>query len=167
MTNAVDRVLAAVRDRQRVAIFGANDCDGILGTHTLRSVLAGLGVPARAYLPHRGEVYGLSSCAVHKFSLCGADLLIIVDIGINIDPGAASRLRGQASRGFAVCSEPICRDRIGRRLCCRAKRKPRFRSFARFSLLLFINKLFVFKGINQFGSRRLRQLQNKMAILNK
>src|SRR5581483_4245988 len=40
MTDAVDRVLAAVRDKQRIAIFGDYDCDGILGTHILRSVLA-------------------------------------------------------------------------------------------------------------------------------
>ena len=83
MTGAVDRVLAAVRDRKRIAIFGDYDCDGILGTHILRSVLAGLGVQARAYLPHRDEGYGLSSSAVHKFSLSGTDLLITVDNGIN------------------------------------------------------------------------------------
>jgi hypothetical protein len=39
MANAADRVLAAVRDKQRIAIFGDYDCDGILGTHILRSVL--------------------------------------------------------------------------------------------------------------------------------
>jgi single-stranded-DNA-specific exonuclease len=83
MTEAVDRVLAAVRDKKRIAIFGDYDCDGILGTHILRSVLASLGVRARAYLPHRDEGYGLSSCAVHKFSLCGTGLLITVDNGIN------------------------------------------------------------------------------------
>ncbi|MGA7524543.1 MAG: DHH family phosphoesterase [Acidobacteriaceae bacterium] len=83
MTDAVDRVLAAVRNKKRIAIFGDYDCDGVLGTHILRSVLAGLGVPARTYLPHRDEGYGLSSCAVHKFSLSGTDLLITVDNGIN------------------------------------------------------------------------------------
>jgi single-stranded-DNA-specific exonuclease len=83
MTDAVDRVLAAVRDKKRIAIFGDYDCDGILSTHILRSVLASLGVPARAYLPHRDEGYGLSSCVVHKFSLSGTDLLITVDNGIN------------------------------------------------------------------------------------
>ena len=83
MTDAVDRVLIAARDKKRIAIFGDYDCDGVLGTHILRSVLASLGVRARAYLPHRNEGYGLSTCAVHKFSLCGTDLLITVDNGIN------------------------------------------------------------------------------------
>ena len=83
MTEAADRVLAAVRDKKRIAIFGDYDCDGVLGTHILRVVLANFGVQARAYLPHRDEGYGLSSCAVHKFSLTGTDLLITVDNGIN------------------------------------------------------------------------------------
>jgi single-stranded-DNA-specific exonuclease len=83
MTGAVDRVLAAIRGKQRIAIFGDYDCDGILGTHILRSVLASLGVQARAFLPHRDEGYGLNTCAVHKFSLSGTDLLITVDNGIN------------------------------------------------------------------------------------
>jgi single-stranded-DNA-specific exonuclease len=83
MTGAADRVLVAARDGKRIAIFGDYDCDGILGTHILRSVLASLGVQARACLPHRDEGYGLSSCAVHKFSTSGTDLLITVDNGIN------------------------------------------------------------------------------------
>jgi len=83
MTGAADRALAAARDKKRIAIFGDYDCDGILGTHILRSVLSSFGVPVRAYLPHRDEGYGLSSCAVHKFSLSGTDLLITVDNGIN------------------------------------------------------------------------------------
>jgi single-stranded-DNA-specific exonuclease len=51
MTDAVDRVLAAARDKHRIAIFGDYDCDGVLGTHILRSVLSSFGVPVRAYLP--------------------------------------------------------------------------------------------------------------------
>ena len=83
MTQAVDRVLSAVREKRRITVFGDYDCDGILGTHILRSVLASLGVPALACLPHRDEGYGLSSCAVHRFSMSGTDLLITVDNGIN------------------------------------------------------------------------------------
>ncbi len=83
VTDAVDRVLAAVRDKKRIAIFGDYDCDGILGAHILRAIFASLGVQAQAYLPHRDEGYGLNSCAVHRFSLSGTDLLITVDNGIN------------------------------------------------------------------------------------
>lgn len=80
---AADRVFRAIRERERIAIFGDYDCDGVLGTQILRRVLQSFGVPVRAYLPHRNEGYGLSSPAVHQFSLTGTDLLITVDNGIN------------------------------------------------------------------------------------
>lgn len=83
MAQAVDRALAAVRENQRITIHGDYDCDGVLGTHILRSLLGSLGARPMAYLPHRDEGYGLSSRAVHKFSQGGSDLLITVDNGIN------------------------------------------------------------------------------------
>jgi single-stranded-DNA-specific exonuclease len=83
MERAVDRVLRAVREKERITIFGDYDCDGVLGTHILRSVLTGFGANPRAYLPHRDEGYGLNSPVVHSFSCSGTDLLITVDNGIN------------------------------------------------------------------------------------
>ena len=80
---AATRVLCAVRNRERIAIHGDYDCDGVLGTHILRSVLTGLGATPKTYLPHRDEGYGLTSPAVHRFSCSGTDLLITVDNGIN------------------------------------------------------------------------------------
>jgi single-stranded-DNA-specific exonuclease len=83
ITDAVERLLTAIREQQRITIFGDYDCDGILSTHILRSVLASFGVRARAYLPHRDEGYGLNSSAVHQFSQSGTEMLITVDNGIN------------------------------------------------------------------------------------
>ena len=83
MEKAAARVLCAVRNRERITISGDYDCDGVLGTHILRSVLTGLGAAPRTYLPHRDEGYGLSSSTVHRFSCSGTDLLITVDNGIN------------------------------------------------------------------------------------
>lgn len=83
MTPAVDRVLTAVRAKQRVTVFGDYDCDGVLGAHILCTVLASFGVQPHVYLPHRDEGYGLSARAVHQFSMAGTDLLITVDNGIN------------------------------------------------------------------------------------
>jgi single-stranded-DNA-specific exonuclease len=83
MEKATARVLRAIRHRDRITIHGDYDCDGVLGAHILRSVLSALGAPARTFLPHRDEGYGLSSPAVHQFSCSGTDLLITVDNGIN------------------------------------------------------------------------------------
>jgi len=83
LEEAALRVLKAVRERARITVFGDYDCDGVLSSHVLASVMRRLGVDVRVYLPHRDEGYGLSRQAVHKFSLAGTDLLITVDNGIN------------------------------------------------------------------------------------
>jgi single-stranded-DNA-specific exonuclease len=83
MEKATAPVLTAIRGGERITIFGDYDCDGVLGAHILRSVLSSLGTPARTFLPHRDEGYGLSSPTVHRFSCSGTDLLITVDNGIN------------------------------------------------------------------------------------
>lgn len=83
MAQAVDRVLTAVREKQRITVFGDYDCDGVLGAHILRTALASLGVQPYVYLPHRDEGYGLNARAVHQFSINGTDLLITVDNGVN------------------------------------------------------------------------------------
>ena len=83
LEEAASRVLKAVREGARIAIFGDYDCDGVLASHVLESVMLRLGARVRVYLPHRDEGYGLSTQTVHKFSLAGTDLLITVDNGIN------------------------------------------------------------------------------------
>ena len=83
MEKATARVLRGIRGGERITIFGDYDCDGVLGAHILRSVLSALGAPARTFLPHRDDGYGLSPSMVHRFSCTGTDLLITVDNGIN------------------------------------------------------------------------------------
>ena len=83
LEEAASRVLKAVRERARITVFGDYDCDGVLASHVLESVLHRLGADVRVYLPHRDEGYGLNTQAIHKFSLAGTDLLITVDNGIN------------------------------------------------------------------------------------
>ena len=83
MSQSVDRVLAAIRQKQRITVFGDYDCDGVLGAYILRTVVDSFGVQPRVYLPHRDEGYGLNAQAVHQFSMAGTDLLITVDNGIN------------------------------------------------------------------------------------
>jgi hypothetical protein len=109
MEKAADRVLCAVRRRERITIFGDYDCDGVLGAHILRSVLSGLGAPARTSLPHRDEGYGLSSSAVHSFSCSGTDLLITVDNGINAR--AAVRLAQRLGIDVVVIDHHRIQDR--------------------------------------------------------
>jgi single-stranded-DNA-specific exonuclease len=110
MEVAAARVIGAIRRRERITIFGDYDCDGVLGAHILRGVLSGLGAPARTFLPHRDEGYGLSSPTVHRFSCSGTDLLITVDNGINAR--AAVRLAQRLGIDVVVIDHHRFQDRV-------------------------------------------------------
>jgi single-stranded-DNA-specific exonuclease len=83
LRTAVDRVLVAIKEQKRIAIYGDYDCDGVLATHLFHSGLQRFGAKVRVCLPHRDDGYGLSAPAVHQFSLRGTHLLLTVDNGIN------------------------------------------------------------------------------------
>jgi single-stranded-DNA-specific exonuclease len=80
---AVDRVLLAIKEGKRIAVFGDYDCDGVLASYILQSGLRRFGAKARVCLPHRDDGYGLGAPAVHQFSLRGIHLLLTVGNGIN------------------------------------------------------------------------------------
>ena len=54
LEEAASRVLKAVREGARIAIFGDYDCDGVLASHVLESVMLRLGarVRVKARTPH-------------------------------------------------------------------------------------------------------------------
>jgi len=86
MPGAVEaaQILAdAVRERQRIVIYGDYDVDGIAGTAILWHVLTRLGADVDYYVPHRlEEGYGLNPDAVARLAAQGAQLIITVDCGI-------------------------------------------------------------------------------------
>ena len=83
MEDAVDRILDAREEEQRVLIFGDKDTDGITATTLLYEVLVELGVDARFKVPQGDETYGLSKEAVETFASQGGSLIITVDCGIS------------------------------------------------------------------------------------
>ncbi|MDR2363452.1 MAG: single-stranded-DNA-specific exonuclease RecJ [Spirochaetaceae bacterium] len=83
MEDAVDRILAAKEEGEKVLIFGDRDVDGITSTTLLWSFLSRLGMEVSWRLPQGDEPYGLSMEAVEDFAAaCGA-LIITVDCGIS------------------------------------------------------------------------------------
>jgi single-stranded-DNA-specific exonuclease len=84
MPRAVDRIEAAVRAREPVAIFGDYDVDGTSGTAILIKLFGLLECPVRYRVPHRvTDGYGLNAAAVEAFAAEGAKLLITIDCGTN------------------------------------------------------------------------------------
>ncbi len=82
MAVAVDRILAAVATRERIAIHGDYDVDGITSTVILRRTLELLGADVVHFLPERmRDGYGLHPPAIERLHAEGIRLIISVDCG--------------------------------------------------------------------------------------
>jgi single-stranded-DNA-specific exonuclease len=83
MEDAVERVLAAKEEGEKVLVFGDSDVDGITGTALLAEYLAGIGMDVQWRIPAGDEAYGLSRKAVEEFAAADGTLIITVDCGIS------------------------------------------------------------------------------------
>ena len=82
MTKAVDRLQRALRDSEKICVFGDYDVDGITGTTLVVQFFRTLGRDVAWYIPHRTqEGYSLSRAAVEKFAKEGVRVLVTVDCG--------------------------------------------------------------------------------------
>jgi single-stranded-DNA-specific exonuclease len=83
MEKAVARIVSALSNKEKIAIYGDYDVDGISGTAMLVRALRTLGADVAYYCPHRlTEGYGVSTAGVEQIAAGGATLLITVDCGI-------------------------------------------------------------------------------------
>src|ERR687890_205638 len=83
LTAAADRVARAVRDQEKIVIYGDYDVDGITATAILWHAIKILGGRAEFYIPHRiEEGYGLNGEAITHLCEAGAQLIITVDCGV-------------------------------------------------------------------------------------
>jgi single-stranded-DNA-specific exonuclease len=83
MVPAVERILAAVERKERIAIHGDYDCDGITSTVILRRALELFGANVVHFLPERlKDGYGLQPETFDRLHAQGVSLVISVDCGI-------------------------------------------------------------------------------------
>ena len=98
MRAAVERILAAIDQKQQICIYGDYDVDGVSSITLMRRILLAYGVEARHFIPRRGpEGYGLSVAAIKRCMAEGPkpDLLITVDCGtVSINEVAMLRADG-------------------------------------------------------------------------
>ena len=83
MEDAVDRILGAKEEKEKVLIFGDRDVDGVSATTILFDCLQKMGLSVTYRLPCGDDQYGLSMQAVDDFSEEGGTLIITVDCGIS------------------------------------------------------------------------------------
>ena len=76
------RLAQAVRARERIAVFGDYDCDGITSAAILTEVLRRVGADALPLIASRFDGgYGVSGAAVQRILSTGARLLVTCDCG--------------------------------------------------------------------------------------
>jgi single-stranded-DNA-specific exonuclease len=84
MNKAVDRILKAIKKKEKIVVYGDYDADGVCATVLLAEVLKELGALPEVYIPYRNtEGYGLNDKAVEELSRSGTKLIITVDCGIS------------------------------------------------------------------------------------
>jgi single-stranded-DNA-specific exonuclease len=93
MDKAIPRIESAVAKREKIAIHGDYDVDGITSTVILRRALEMLGGDVIHFLPERmRDGYGLQPAAIERLHAQGVRLIISVDCGIRAAE-AAQRAR--------------------------------------------------------------------------
>jgi single-stranded-DNA-specific exonuclease len=80
---AVDRILRAIAQKEKIAIHGDYDVDGVTSTVILRRALELLGGDVIHFIPERlKDGYGLQPAAIERLHADGVALVISVDCGI-------------------------------------------------------------------------------------
>lgn len=83
MQKAVDRMLKAMENNEKIVIYGDYDADGITSTTILKRYMKDRNVDVGTYIPNRlDEGYGLNEEAIREIAKEGYNLMITVDCGI-------------------------------------------------------------------------------------
>lgn len=99
MSEAVERLLIAIRVREPIVVYGDSDVDGVCGTALLARFLAQVGANVSTYIPNRlAEGYSLSDRGVEEIERRGAKVVLTVDNGTT----AVEKVERLRSRGVDV-----------------------------------------------------------------
>ena len=83
MEDAVERILQAKEEGEKVLIFGDSDVDGVTSTAILYEQLVKMGIDVSWRLPLEDDGYGLNITAIDDFAAQDGTLIITVDCGIS------------------------------------------------------------------------------------
>ena len=84
MKIAVQRIIKAIENKEKIIIYGDYDVDGITSVTVLKSFLKERGLEIAEYIPNRlKEGYGLNNEAIKEISNQKYTLMITVDCGIS------------------------------------------------------------------------------------
>lgn len=82
MLPSAERILSAVKQGEKILIYGDYDADGVTSTAIVKRYLCSIGATVVCYIPDRlGEGYGLNKGVLDGFSSDHIGLMITVDTG--------------------------------------------------------------------------------------
>lgn len=83
MEKAVERIVQAINNKEKIIVYGDYDADGITSSSTLKRFFNSIDVEIGIYIPNRlNEGYGLNINALDTIAKEGYKLIITVDCGI-------------------------------------------------------------------------------------
>lgn len=96
MEEATKRLAEAIRNREKILVYGDYDVDGTTATSILYLFLKDFGINADYYIPHRfKEGYGIHIEGIKYAETIGAGLIVSVDCGITaIEEAEVARSKG-------------------------------------------------------------------------
>ena len=99
MDKAVERINSALKNGEKICIFGDYDVDGICSTAMLTDYFRSVGADVIYHIPSRSEEgYGMTEVAIVRLYESGVQLIITVDNGIS----AANEIRRCGELGMDV-----------------------------------------------------------------
>ena len=111
MLPAVQRINRALQRREKIAVFGDYDVDGITATCLLTDFLRRRGADCIPYIPGRlEEGYGLNPIAIHGLREQGVKLIVTVDCGITAVEEA--RLCKQLGIDLVITDHHECKEML-------------------------------------------------------
>ncbi|HCI63807.1 MAG TPA: single-stranded-DNA-specific exonuclease RecJ [Clostridiales bacterium] len=111
MALAAGRVALAIENKEKIAVFGDYDVDGITATCLLTDFLRSHGGNCVSYIPGRlEEGYGLNAIALHQLHDEGVQLIVTVDCGITAV--AEARLCKELGMDLVITDHHECKDAL-------------------------------------------------------
>ena len=116
MDKAAGRLRRAVEGRERVAVYGDYDVDGITATCLVTDWLRARGLDVTPYIPDRiEEGYGLNTAAIDTLKQQGVSLIVTVDCGITAV--AEARRAAELGLDMIITDHHECRNQALPRAC--------------------------------------------------
>ena len=111
MALAAGRVALAIENKEKIAVFGDYDVDGITATCLLTDFLRRHGGDCVSYIPGRlEEGYGLNPIALHQLHDEGVQLIVTVDCGITAV--AEAQLCKELGMDLVITDHHECKDTL-------------------------------------------------------